>query len=499
MKKPGSITIFAALSLALILSFLFVLLEAGRVKGLQTYAVEKSRMGLESVGAEYQRLLWQDYRLLCLDGSYGGTDFSMEYVSGVLKSWIDKNLSVRGPGGNLLSMQLADVETEKYELLTDGEGSVFLHRIAENMKEDLPFEVAQLLYEKYKNGTDEEKKSKMNCVEDAQAAIEDAKKEAGEGDGSSCANETGQTGEGNQNAESTLPQENPLDIVLDIKQNPLLVMVVDINAISGNAVDFSDSLMERKCERGTVDSEKKTGWYEKILAVEYLGRFFSDYTRPAGNHALAYEMEYIIGGKSSDRENLEAVLERLLLLREAANVTHILADSVKRNQAGVIASALAGFTGNPAIIKVVQAGVVAAWAYLESVQDLRALLQGSKIALIKSREQWTVDIEHLSESFQRTSKAQECSNGLSYTEYLKQFLFMSEVKNLSYRAMNLMEQNIQCKQGYQNCRMDYMISRMDYSLHYAAKPFFAEFVTIGGKKMEQIKMVCRASFSYERR
>ncbi len=47
-------------------------------------------------------------------------------------------------------------------------------------------------------------------------------------------------------------------------------------------------------------------------------------------------------------------------------------------QSETIAAALAGFTGNPAIIKTVQIAVVGAWAYIESIQDIRALLMGGK-------------------------------------------------------------------------------------------------------------------------
>ena len=74
-------------------------------------------------------------------------------------------------------------------------------------------------------------------------------------------------------------------------------------------------------------------------------------------------------------------------------------------QSETIAAALAGFTGNPAIIKTVQIAVVGAWAYIESIQDIRALLMGGKIALVKSKEQWTTDLAHLLQSFQSQTRA----------------------------------------------------------------------------------------------
>ena len=47
-----------------------------------------------------------------------------------------------------------------------------------------------------------------------------------------------------------------------------------------------------------------------------------------------------------------------------------LMDAGKLSSATAMATSLAGFTGNPAIIKVVEIGIVAAWAYVESILDI---------------------------------------------------------------------------------------------------------------------------------
>lgn len=104
-------------------------------------------------------------------------------------------------------------------------------------------------------------------------------------------------------------------------------------------------------------------------------------------------MEYILCGKDTDKKNLESSIERLMRMREAANVAHIIADREKLNQTLMIATSLAGFSGNPAVVKIVQIGVVAAWAYVESILDLRTLLSGGKISLIKSAAEWTTDLK----------------------------------------------------------------------------------------------------------
>ena len=64
MRKRASITVFSALAFALVASFLMALLEAGRVYQIQTYADMKSTLALESVCAEYQPVLWEEFHLL---------------------------------------------------------------------------------------------------------------------------------------------------------------------------------------------------------------------------------------------------------------------------------------------------------------------------------------------------------------------------------------------------------------------------------------------------
>lgn len=99
MRKRASITVFSALAFALVASFLMALLEAGRVYQIQTYADMKSALALESVCAEYQPVLWEEFHLLGLDGAYGGDTFSMDHVTAVLRERLDRNLDVDGAGG----------------------------------------------------------------------------------------------------------------------------------------------------------------------------------------------------------------------------------------------------------------------------------------------------------------------------------------------------------------------------------------------------------------
>ena len=495
MKQRGSITVFSALAFMLVASFLFALLEAGRQYQLDLYADMSTSLAIESVCAEYQPKLWQDYHLLGLDGSYGGEIFSMEQVTGVLGARVRANLAQEGAGSRLMGLSLDMAYPKEYQLLTDGDGSVFLHCVSTYMKENLTMEAAQLLYEQYTQGAVTEKNGQAEgSVEQAQMAVEEALAQR----------EAAKQEQGMQEqTEVIVPdepvsvQENPLEVVLAAKQNLLLGMVVeDAKNLSTVAIDLTEALDNRICQKGTADTMPDIGWYEKVLALEYLGKYFGDYRTPAEGHVLAYELEYVLCGKQSDRDNLEGVVGRLLLLREAANMLHIISDSEKQGAAMALATALVGFTGNTAIIKMVQIGIMAAWAYAESILDLRALLAGNKIALLKSREQWTTQLGSLAQIFAGGQQAKNCENGLSYQNYLKGFLFMMKEKNLAYRMMGIMEQNIRQIPVYHNCRMDHILCALSYEVSYTAQPLFWDLSILQQPKLMETRFDVSKSFSY---
>lgn len=509
--KRGSITVFASLAFMLIASFLFALLEAGRMQQLSCYADMRSELALESVCGEYQSGLWEDYHLLCLDGAYGGKEFDIDYVTGVLGARICTNLEQEGAGARIMGLEFTGAEPVSYQLLTDGEGAVFLHCVSEYMKENLPMEIAQTIYDKYsQTQTVEESQQTEGSVEQAQNAIDEARQqladdEAGQqqvGGGAMPQEELGSIEGGDAGVSESVVteaepvEENPLEVVLSLKQNLLLGMVTeDVGALSTKQIQATETMENRSLEVGTDQEIPQVNWYDKVFALEYVDSYFGDYLNPASEHALAYELEYLLGGKDSDKDNLESVIGRLLLVREAANVTHILMDAGKRSSASAMATALAGFTGNPAIIQVVEIGIVAAWAYVESILDIRALLSGDKIALIKSKMQWVTQLGSLGTALSGGG-AKDCEDGLSYLDYLKAFLFATNSQKLAYRMMDVMEQNIRLVAAYQNCRMDHMICRMEYDVSYQADSLFWQFSILSNQVFSGMQFQNNKSFSY---
>lgn len=485
IKIKGSMTVFAALTFMLVASFLFALLEAGRVQILRQYVDMTSELAVESIFAEYQPALWENYCLLGLDGAYGGTTFSEAYCTGVLGARVRDNLEQQGDGSRMMEAMLVSAMPEAYQLMTDGEGRVFLHSVADYMEHNLPMEIMQELYEHYtREQTVQEDYRIGDSIENATQAITDA-----------YAQQTENTKSRTVSMEPA--QENPLQDVLTWKDSFVLGSVIeDVDALSTKGIEYNSCIGNRNLQKGTGEYIPDIGWYEKILVTEYVEDYLSNYVAPMEERALTYEFEYVVAGKETDRENLESVVERLLLVREAANVLHILSDEEKRLMAEEMAVTLVGFTANPAIIKVVKYGVIGAWAYVESILDVRALFAGKAIAFVKNGEQWTSRLSNMSQFLAGSVQADNCENGWSYQQYLKGFLYVLTEKNLAYRMMDVMEQNIRSIYAYRNFRMDYMLSAATFGLIYEAEPLFWDFSVLDAGELRILEYQNQQSFSY---
>lgn len=495
-RKKGSITVFVTLVLLLVASLLFTMLESARVFGLKAKSDMNSILSLESAFAEYETTLWENYDLLYLDLGYGEAQINPAKLQERILTLNQENLNPKksgwtGKGTNLYPMNVTGCVVEKYELATDYNGDAFFEQAVEVMEDEIPYQAAQEIYNMILDTqrTEEAAEDPGSKIEDAQNAITSARTKKAEEDQQKLAN-----GETIQPLEDV---EDPVKFVSGIKDSGILMQVVENPAeLSVKALDLSDLVENRSKQTGTYGSTYDSDFYKKIVYQMYLKEHFGCYTNPLDNRVLDYELEYMIAGKSSDQENLESVVNRILLIREAANLIYLLGDSAKMNEALVIATLLVGFTGNPEIIELVEKGILLAWAYVESIMDIRALLQGGKIPLMKSSEDWVTDIFHISESYANTSARKDNETGMSYEDYLQILLFLTNHKTLNNRVLNLVEKNIRLLSGNPNLCMDSMVQKMTVSISYEASPIFLRLVTIGNVSNDSYSFVQKKEISY---
>lgn len=217
-----------------------------------------------------------------------------------------------------------------------------------------------------------------------------------------------------------------------------------------------------------------SGLFERALVTEYTARYFGCFlpesnrredgpdTKTPGTGCFSYEQEYILQGSLSDRENLKKVVHRLLAVREAVNLLTLMGDPALRGEAEALAMAITGAAIGP-LKGVVTFFVMTVWAFAESVEDVKLLLNGGSLLFFKPPEQWSVSLNGLAESGTDvwkngggisggnteqsggSGKIPEAS-GLDYQDFLKLFLLIQDKVPARYRMMDLIQTCIRRKQ-----------------------------------------------------
>ncbi|HKL80103.1 MAG TPA: DUF5702 domain-containing protein [Mobilitalea sp.] len=205
---------------------------------------------------------------------------------------------------------------------------------------------------------------------------------------------------------------------------------------------------------------------EHLLFQAYLQEHFYSLPMEGENisarkpSVLSYEKEYLLIGSNSDRDNLVSIITRLIFLRTILDFTSILGDKDKWKEAKVTATALVGFTGLPILVSITQTVLMVLLAFAEALVDTSALLMGREVQLLKKKVNLGFyDLLNLSrEEIQtKASLYPEKASGLSltYQDYLKVFLFIKKKEDVSYLAMDLIQENLRIRYEdnfcFENC------------------------------------------------
>lgn len=483
----GSITVFASLSLLLTASFLLALLEAARVKGLDAYSRMQRVNAMESLFSGYDRDLFEQYGIFLLDGSYGSQTLQFSQMNGCLQAVSQQNLrpvipvQAWGDTYNFYQMDVTDASVTGYLLATDYEGAPFREMAVESMKACYPAELAEKLYDGLQSADRAmtQAQQSRSVMDQAQENIRTAKEEQARAAASAGSdNTTGTQGETTSEEVTGPSVENPMDVVKELKEADILTLVMPSGShVSTKSIQGKQMLEHRELLQGNEPWQKTGDWYETVLYQQFLQTRFSCY-QPGGSSAgaLDYELEYIEAGKQTDRENLKSVVRQLLMLREGANFIYLQTDEVKRQEAYSVAVALASAVGIAPAAGLIAQGILAAWAYAESILDVRTLLAGGKIAWMKTAESWNSSLSGLGELLAGSARAKEQENGEDYKGYLQKLLWLKSERSLNYRAMDLMELYAGMK-GNETIRMDAMILALRADFSFEAEPLFSELVT----------------------
>lgn len=458
MKKKGSVTVFFSLFMAVLLILIQVIFHSVQIAGGRVQAEAGVEEGLYSIFAGYHRELLKRYHVFLLDGGYGTGKLQPGYMYRILEESLTKScfpgkLLADVYGENLWKIYSKSGAIQGYTLATDQNGQAFKMQAVDYMKETVGIQGIQLLAEKMQmeHMVIKEQQEKGESMQ-AEQALETYEKEKVQQE---------------ENTEEIYPKEdfvNPLEVIGQLRKRGILALVLPEEVFISQG-QMENAVSKRKCEQGMGTiycGENPDTLWNNLAFQEYMMRHLVSYTDRAeeGRAAkeISYQLEYAAVGKATDMENLKAVVTRLLAIREMSNMVFLLQNPSRQAQIHEMALLICSYLGVPFLEGVVSLALQAAWAFGESVLDVRQLLQGKKVPLIKTERSWNLSLQSLGNLPQVLQETGEEQEGMNYEEYLRILLFTGNIQEQVMRTMDIVEQEIKNTEGNRNFRMDLCLS-----------------------------------------
>ena len=469
--KSGSITAYLALTFGIMMSFVCVLITGARERAIQMKTEISMDAALYSVFAEYNRELLSQYDLLFIDTSYGGGQGRIANVEEHLSHYMNRNFDETKTGlfvKDLLALSATDVVTEKYSLATDLKGTVMQRQAVDYMKTKYGLHCMDKVKGMFDQASDNHFFTKN--VSDMQQANQQ---------------EIGSKGlpkRKNKDDEwEEVAIDNPADGVNGLRASAILTLLVPKGqVVSKQTINPQNYVSKRQCEKGEgLLGRTGLSGTDSLLFDRYILEKAGCYTNLKEQSKLYYELEYILNGKPDDSKNLEATLSTLLFMRQASNFTYIMSDGAKIAEAEALAATLAAVILMPELLEPIKMSILFAWVFAESVYDVKHLLCGGKIPLIKNASSWHYSLEGML-SFQADASyanSGEQEEGFDYREYLGMLLLTKDHTTKRMRMMDVIEMDIRNTHGNRNFRLDLCLDYLEATVYVASKYGYAEEIT----------------------
>lgn len=443
MNNKGQITVFISLIISVLLILGIASHKAINVNLAKEKLAANCQVAVSELLSEYNNYIFEHYHILLFDSSFGGKNQAIREEE--LKSRMAKNL-----GDNI---HVEDLRILEYTTLMEDDCKAFKDQIEEYML----YAAVEYGVEEILNQTDNNDGTVgddiLNDMDNAQNQefVDSNQEENTEED----TEEDDASIEDPREFTSSISEMGVLSFVLpeymdvssvhiDLSHVPSAGKESNFVEIDGTFDDM-DVLEEDLLEGGN--------WSEKLIdggtGILYSRLVFNCATDTEVNKdtVLEFEREYLIAGKSSDYDNLENVVHRIMAIRFPANFISLLGDSEKMALIDPVAEALFVATGVPApVYKYLIAGC---WSYVESVADVRNLLKGKRVPFMKNSDSWITDLSALETSIYNDTE--DTGEGLSYEDYLMILLAVNS-DDMYVRMLDLMQINARQEQD------DFMIS-----------------------------------------
>lgn len=451
--KRGTITVFLSISLTIILSLVGAVIESARYSALRMRTEMIMEMGLMSVFAEYNRELLKNYDLLFIDTSYGTGKADIAATEDHLKEYMSYN---GRPGKGLISVGLDEMmaldvgktEISMYSLATDQGGREFKRQAIHAVKEYFGLGLA----EKVKKSVTDYKESGIKDYDVDKRRSEIEKKLDGV---------------------DLRVEKCPVDEVYDERPGIIERLVSGGMKVSDKKLDLSSTASHRDLNKGIGVVRPKSDPDSEIndlLFDQYLRWKMSSFINNLHHSSCSYEMEYILNGRNTDQANFRDTVAKLFMIREAADTMAVFKDESKKAQCKALSEIIALLLLNPEIEEPLTDMLLFTWGFAESVMDMRILLKGGKIPLIKTGDDFQIKtVGGITLFLARPVSKESGEKGLTYDDYLLMLLALENKDKKVMRAMDVIEMNMRTKEGNRGFRLDGCVDYLEADVTLNAK------------------------------
>lgn len=493
----GYLTVFLALILAALLPLCLTLIEGARIRAIYFEAECVADIGINSIFAEYHRELLEQYNIFAIDSSYGTIYSEKANTEQHLKKYLEKNMSFDDIFlsdfiyRDFMGLYMNDAKLTKLSYLSDYKGEVFRRCAVDAIRNDVGLEALEQLKE-WLSVVESESLNTRNVGEEKHALDEKIERLVDEAQSDDEEEIVREDGTIEIVKISYPPYESPTELLEVKRREGVLKYVVENTDELSDKILHAENLIISRMKDGNIsmgniphtDISLLQQAEERFFFQEYLLRYMDyygkadygkidyektdyrkgdygefNYEKTDHENALEYQIEYLIAGNISDIDNLRSVANRLCLMREAANAVYIFSDETKCAEAELLATIIAALVQAPDIEPFLKDSILFGWAYAESLYDLKTLLSGGKVPLIKDAETWHYSLHGALDA--DAGDAEGFENGLSYSDYLRIFMYLTDEDTLTARAMNLVEADLRLTEGNKAFRLDACIPKAE--------------------------------------
>ena len=520
-KEDGSITVFLSIIFLLFFAMFGVtfenvrsLISAGHVR-TSAYSAAVTAFG------DYNKELYREYGLFGYGGAEGKNVSDLEFA---YQRVLFENLSAVPVKKDkqyvdLFGYRDIDAIVKKADYITDS--NEFLGQVTAFLKQEAVMDIKDTIDQKIQTADKNEIQSKLAVTKDYEQGKYEQSDDKKATKGKNAAEEKPEISHDKTDSAGG----NPLKFFTNLARDGILGLVCDEDRMTDGvitscqendrpdqkdeddkknkegtkkATDIKD--MQRKdakseSEAGAIlsdfisknqkqedEREKVNSPIEKISIIRYANKVFSSYTNEQ-NRTTKYGLEYLIGGKSREKDNLISAINRLLVVRLLLNFTCVMSDSAFQEKSLATATAIAGITGLPPVINAIQYTILLILSFEEACVDVRALLMGKKISALKKSSDFQMKYEEICMGSKKlfTQKANVYPNddgkkeisSISYSQYLWSFLLFVSQDTIEKRIFSLIEYDLREKYNRTFC-VHTCICKCRYKINYRIPYQFCE-------------------------